>query len=105
MPMRAAPHKTDSVVLVTGATDGIGKETALELARLGARVIVHGRTEARVAAAYEELQSVSETPPPEPVIADFASLAAGARARARADAARLADRHVDQQRGRVHEAS
>ncbi len=41
--MRAAPHKTDSVVLVTGATDGIGKETALELARLGARVIVHGR--------------------------------------------------------------
>jgi len=72
--MRAAPHKTDSVVLVTGATDGIGKETALELARLGARVIVHGRTEARVAAAYEELQSVSETPPPLPVIADFSSL-------------------------------
>ncbi|HKO51044.1 MAG TPA: SDR family NAD(P)-dependent oxidoreductase [Polyangiaceae bacterium] len=72
--MRAAPHKTDSVVLVTGATDGIGKETALELARLGARVIVHGRSEARVAAAYRELQSVSETPPPEPVVADFASL-------------------------------
>ncbi|HEY3236006.1 MAG TPA: SDR family NAD(P)-dependent oxidoreductase, partial [Polyangiaceae bacterium] len=73
--MRAAPHKTDSVVLVTGATDGIGKETALELARLGARVIVHGRSEVRVAAAYEELQSVSELPPPPPVIADFASLA------------------------------
>jgi len=72
--MRAAPHKTDSVVLVTGATDGIGKETALELARLGARVIVHGRSEARVAAAFEELQSVSDTPPPPPVIADFASL-------------------------------
>jgi NAD(P)-dependent dehydrogenase (short-subunit alcohol dehydrogenase family) len=72
--MRAAPHKTDSVVLVTGATDGIGKETALELARLGARVIVHGRSEARVAAAYAELESVSEAPPPPPVIADFASL-------------------------------
>lgn len=72
--MRAAPHKTDSVVLVTGATDGIGKETALELARLGARVIIHGRSETRVAAAYEELQSVSEAPPPLPVIADFASL-------------------------------
>ena len=73
--MRAAPHKTDSVVLVTGATDGIGKETALELARLGARVIIHGRAEARVAAAYQELKSVSEAPPPEPVIADFGSLA------------------------------
>ncbi|HEX2669978.1 MAG TPA: SDR family NAD(P)-dependent oxidoreductase [Polyangiaceae bacterium] len=72
--MRAAPHKTDSVVLVTGATDGIGKETALELARLGARVIIHGRSEARVAAAHEELRSVSEGPPPPPVIADFTSL-------------------------------
>ena len=72
--MRAAPHKTDSVVLVTGATDGIGKETALELARLGARVIIHGRSEARVAAAHEELRSVSEVPPPSPVVADFASL-------------------------------
>jgi NAD(P)-dependent dehydrogenase (short-subunit alcohol dehydrogenase family) len=74
MAMRAAPHKTDSVVLVTGATDGIGKETALELARLGARVIIHGRNEGRIAAAFAELQSASETPPPAPVIADFASL-------------------------------
>jgi len=73
--MRAAPHKTDSVVLVTGATDGIGKETALELARLGARVIVHGRSEARAAATYEELLRASESPPPPPVIADFSSLA------------------------------
>jgi len=72
--MRAAPHKTDSVVLVTGATDGIGKETALELARLGARVIVHGRSETRVAAAHEELQSVAEVPPPPPVIAELGSL-------------------------------
>ena len=72
--MRAAPHKTDSVVLVTGATDGIGKETALELARLGARVIVHGRSEARVAAAWAEVERASEAPPPPPVIADFSSL-------------------------------
>ncbi|MEO8901715.1 MAG: SDR family NAD(P)-dependent oxidoreductase, partial [Polyangiaceae bacterium] len=73
--MRAAPHKTDSVVLVTGSTDGIGRETALELARLGARVIIHGRDPARVAAAYEELRGASEAPPPAPVIADFSSLA------------------------------
>ena len=73
--MRAAPHATDSVVLVTGSTDGIGKETALELARLGARVIVHGRSEARVARAFEEVQSAAEGPLPPPVVADFASLA------------------------------
>ncbi len=73
--MRAAPHKTDSVVLVTGSTDGIGRETALELARLGARVIVHGRNAARVAAAYEEVKSASDGTPPAPVVADFSSLA------------------------------
>jgi NAD(P)-dependent dehydrogenase (short-subunit alcohol dehydrogenase family) len=74
--MLAAPHKTDAVVLVTGATDGIGRETALELARLGARVIVHGRDEARVKRAHEEVVRASVAAPPAPVVADFASLSA-----------------------------
>jgi NAD(P)-dependent dehydrogenase (short-subunit alcohol dehydrogenase family) len=74
--MRATPHKTDAVVLVTGSTDGIGRETALELARLGARVIVHGRSDARVRQAYEEVARVSAAAPPAPVVADFASFAA-----------------------------
>jgi NAD(P)-dependent dehydrogenase (short-subunit alcohol dehydrogenase family) len=73
--MRAAPHKTDSVVLVTGSTDGIGRETALELARLGAHVVVHGRNAERVAAAYEEVKNASVGTPPAPVVADFSSLA------------------------------
>jgi NAD(P)-dependent dehydrogenase (short-subunit alcohol dehydrogenase family) len=42
------------VALVTGATDGIGRATALGLARLGARVLVHGRDPERVAAAARE---------------------------------------------------
>ena len=42
------------VVLVTGATDGIGRATALGLARLGARLLVHGRDPERVAAAARE---------------------------------------------------
>lgn len=73
--MRAAPHATDAVVLVTGSTDGIGKETALELGRLGARVIVHGRDPARVARAFDEVRSVSEAPLPPPLVADLSSLA------------------------------
>ena len=72
--MRAAPHKTSDVVLVTGSTDGIGRETAFELARLGARVIIHGRNEARVRQTYAELQAESAVPPPFPVLADFGSL-------------------------------
>lgn len=34
---------SDATAVVTGATDGIGRETALGLGRLGATVIVHGR--------------------------------------------------------------
>ncbi len=45
----------DRVVLVTGSTDGIGKQTALELAKLGASVIVHGRSKAKALAVAAEI--------------------------------------------------
>ena len=38
---------TGRVALVTGSTSGIGKGIALQLAALGAAVIVNGRSEAR----------------------------------------------------------
>ncbi len=41
-------------ILVTGATDGIGKETALGLARQGARVILHGRSPERLDITRDE---------------------------------------------------
>ena len=34
---------SEQTMLITGATDGIGNGTALELARRGAMVLVHGR--------------------------------------------------------------
>jgi len=42
-------HLAGRVVLVTGASSGIGRATAIELARSGARVLVHGRDPDRTA--------------------------------------------------------
>jgi short-subunit dehydrogenase len=38
---------TEQVILITGATDGLGKAVAMQLARTGATLLLHGRDEAR----------------------------------------------------------
>lgn len=67
------------VVLVTGATDGIGRETARLLAERGARVLVHGRAPQRVTAAVSRLRETGAAA--DGVVGDLGSLA-GARAAA-----------------------
>ncbi len=63
----------DRVVLVTGSTDGMGRELAHALGALGAHVIVHGRNrergEAVVAAIEDQGRGSAEF-----IAADFASL-------------------------------
>ena len=46
----------DSTILITGATDGLGKAVAVELARAGATVLVHGRDDARGGATLREIR-------------------------------------------------
>jgi NAD(P)-dependent dehydrogenase (short-subunit alcohol dehydrogenase family) len=75
------------VVVVTGASDGIGKEIARGLARLGARVVMVGRNRAKTAAAADEVRR-SGARRPDVVIADLASLAS-----TRALAATLLERY------------
>lgn len=66
---------TRPTYLVTGATDGIGRQTALNLARHGARVLVHGRNRGRAQATVAELRAAADLPELIPVTGDFSSLA------------------------------
>lgn len=63
------------VILVTGATDGIGRQTALELLRRGAYVFVHGRNAAKASKVAEELAKESGSAAVTPVFADLSSMA------------------------------
>jgi NAD(P)-dependent dehydrogenase (short-subunit alcohol dehydrogenase family) len=53
----------DRVILITGASGGIGKEAALEFARQGAHVILIARTQEKLEAVYDEIESTTDTRP------------------------------------------
>lgn len=90
-PRQAAELAGDRVVvLITGATDGIGKQAARLLARHGVHVIVHGRSTERVEATLRQLRHEHAGASVEGVVADFASLHA-----VHALADRLAGRRID----------
>ncbi|NOX46674.1 MAG: SDR family oxidoreductase [Chlorobi bacterium] len=61
-------------ILVTGSTDGIGKQTALELAETGHHVIVHGRNAERTKQAAEFIRAKAANGNVDFVVADFSSL-------------------------------
>jgi NAD(P)-dependent dehydrogenase (short-subunit alcohol dehydrogenase family) len=47
------------VILLTGATDGMGRALAADLGREGATVLVHGRDQARIAATIAEVAAAA----------------------------------------------
>lgn len=60
------------VVMVTGATNGIGEVTARELARMGATVIVVGRNPGKTERVVAEIRAVTGNNNVEPMVADLA---------------------------------
>jgi NAD(P)-dependent dehydrogenase (short-subunit alcohol dehydrogenase family) len=69
-------HLAGRTVLVTGATDGLGRALARALVEAGATVLVHGRSPDRIAATVEELRRVAGSGDRiRSYRADFASLA------------------------------
>ncbi|HLU10117.1 MAG TPA: SDR family oxidoreductase [Oceanobacillus sp.] len=59
------------ICVVTGATNGIGKVTALELAKMGATVIVVGRSAERTESVVKEIQQASGNNAVEALLADL----------------------------------
>ncbi|MHA6326108.1 SDR family NAD(P)-dependent oxidoreductase [Roseivivax sp. CAU 1753] len=66
-------------ILITGATDGIGLETARRLAADGHHLLIHGRNADKLAATADELRAVAGAGPVETFQADFSDLAQVAR--------------------------
>lgn len=57
--------------LVTGATNGIGKATALALAQMGATVVIVGRSPAKCSEVVDEIKRISGNDAVEALIADL----------------------------------
>jgi NAD(P)-dependent dehydrogenase (short-subunit alcohol dehydrogenase family) len=76
---------SQQTILITGATDGLGRHLAEHLARSGARLLLHGRDAGRGAETLSAIRAATGNERLEFVQADFASLA-----QVRAMAAKLA---------------
>lgn len=75
----SAHDLSGKVVLITGATDGLGRTVAADAARAGATVLVHGRSDERLAETVAELRQVADADRIRSYRADLASLEQVAR--------------------------
>ena len=63
----------DRIILVTGASDGIGRALAVHAASLGAQLILHGRNVRKLEKVYDEIDSLTSSPRPSIAVMDLAS--------------------------------
>ena len=77
MDHRRYKHSDDilaeRIILITGASDGIGKALALRAAELGAQVILHGRNVKKLESVYDEIESIDGATRPSIAVMDLAT--------------------------------
>jgi NAD(P)-dependent dehydrogenase (short-subunit alcohol dehydrogenase family) len=73
-PLAGSLSSEKRTILVTGSTDGIGKATALALARQGHRILVHGRDPEKGRAVLQEIRRVGAEASPDLFTADLSTL-------------------------------
>jgi NAD(P)-dependent dehydrogenase (short-subunit alcohol dehydrogenase family) len=64
----------EQTVLITGSTDGLGRALAIELARGGARLLLHGRDAERLRGTEAEIRDQTGETDLHAYVADFSSL-------------------------------
>lgn len=69
-----APTMQGKTVLITGATNGIGEAAALELAQMGAQVVIVGRNPARAETVVSEIREKTGNPQVDILLADLSSM-------------------------------
>ncbi len=66
----------NKTILITGSTDGIGKLTAIKLAKDGYEIYVHGRNGDKLRAVISEIKTASNNDNVKGFVADFSDLEA-----------------------------
>jgi len=61
------------IVLVTGASDGIGEALAVHIAGLGAQVVLHGRNTKKLESVYDRITNLQDAPRPSIAVLDLAT--------------------------------
>lgn len=64
----------ESIILITGSTDGIGFEAALKLAKLGALLIIHGRNQRKSEATVLKIKEILQSDNVSSVSGDLSSI-------------------------------